>query len=105
MSQTDNDKKLKKEAMKKLRAARKETIKAATIKMKEQKKVIKTIMEQMGDKDMTVPEISEGTGIPTSEVLWYLATMKKYGKILEVGKDDSYYRYQLVVDEQADAAA
>ena len=103
MSQTDTDKKLEKEAMKKLRAARKETTKAATIKMKAQKKVIKTIKEQMGDQAMTVPEISEGSGIPTSEVLWYLATLKKYGEIIEAAKDDCYYRYQLVSSEQAEA--
>ena len=89
------EKEAHKEALKKLKAARKEQVAVATSRMKEQRKVLKAIKEQLGDAEMTVPEIAAATGLPTSEVLWYMATMKKYGEILEGPKDGSYYRYRL----------
>ena len=95
MSEVSEKKTAEKEAMKKLRAARKETIKRAADKMKKQKKAIKDIKEQLKDKAGTVPEVAEATGIPPSEVLWYLAALKNYGQILEGEKDGSYFRYQL----------
>ncbi|MBW1703587.1 MAG: winged helix-turn-helix domain-containing protein [Deltaproteobacteria bacterium] len=104
MGQTDDDKKGKKEAMKKLRNERKQFIKAAAARMKEQKKVIKAIKEQIKDNPGTVPEIAEGTGIQSSEVLWYLATLKKFGQIMEGEKDGAYFRYELVETEQEEAA-
>ena len=94
MSEASEEKTAEKEAMKKLRAARKPTIKAAAARMKKQRKAIKAIREQLADQAATVPEIAEATGIPTSEVLWYLAGLKNYGQILEGEKDGSYFRYQ-----------
>jgi DNA-binding IclR family transcriptional regulator len=44
---------------------------------------------------LTVPEIAAATGLPVSEVLWYVATLKKYGEILEGPKAGSYFRYRL----------
>ena len=84
-----------KEALKKLKAARKEQIAAATGRMKEQRQALKAIKERLADLELTVPEIAEGTGLPVSEVLWYVATMKKYGEILEGPKAGGYYRYRL----------
>jgi hypothetical protein len=46
-----------------------------------------------------VPEISQATGIPSDRVLWYLATLKKYGGIIEGEKDSGYFRYVLVETE------
>ena len=104
MSQTDDDKKEKKEAMKKLRNERKKFIKAAAVKVKEQNRVIKAIKEQLKDKPGTVPEIAEETGIQSSEVLWYLASLKKFGQIVEGEKDGAYFRYELVATEQEETA-
>jgi hypothetical protein len=33
--------------------------------------------------------------LPASEVLWYVASLKKYGEILEGPKAGGYYRYKL----------
>ena len=84
-----------KEALKKLKAARKEQIALATSRMKEQRKAIKAIKEQLGGAELTVPEIAEATGLPVSEVLWYVASLKKYGEILEGPKAGGYFRYKL----------
>ena len=85
----------RKEALKKLKAARKEQIAAATGRMKEQRKAVKAIKEQLTGAELTVPEIAAATGLPVSEVLWYVASLKKYGEILEGPKAGSYFRYRL----------
>jgi Fic family protein len=82
-------------ALKKLKAARKEQIAATTARMKEQRQAVKTIKEHLEGAELTVPEIAAATGLPMSEVLWYVASLKKYGEILEGPKDGSYYRYRL----------
>ncbi len=94
MSEASEEKTEEKEAMKRLRAARKQTVKAAAARMKKQRKEIKAIREQLEDKAGTVPEIAAATGIPSSEIMWYLAALKNYGQISEGEKDGSYFRYQ-----------
>ena len=102
MSDQIEEKGAHKEAMKKLKAARKEQIAAATSLMKEQRKVLKAIKGQLAEAELTVPEIAAATGLAASEVLWYMATMKKYGEILEGPKDGSYFRYRLGVPAEAE---
>jgi predicted transcriptional regulator len=93
MSHDDEIKKKKKEAMKKLRNGRKDWITKASTMVKEQKKILKAIKGYLENQPATVPEISEATGIPSDKVLWYLATLKKYGEIIEGEKNDGYFRY------------
>jgi predicted Rossmann fold nucleotide-binding protein DprA/Smf involved in DNA uptake len=83
----------KKEAMKKLRNDRREWIAKASAMVKAQKKERKAITAHLENKPATVPEIAEATGIPSDKVLWYLATLKKYGNVIEVEKDGGYFRY------------
>jgi predicted Rossmann fold nucleotide-binding protein DprA/Smf involved in DNA uptake len=95
MSQPETEKAEKKEMMKKLRESRKYIIKATSTRVKENRKAIKAIKEQLQDEAKTVPEIAEATGLASSEVLWFIATLKKYGEILEGDKDGGYFRYYL----------
>jgi hypothetical protein len=95
MSQLETEKAEKKEAMKKLRESRKHIIKATSARVKENKKAIKAIKEQLRAEARTVPEIAEATGLVSSEVLWFIATLKKYGEIAEGDKDGGYFRYYL----------
>ncbi|MGO9622619.1 MAG: winged helix-turn-helix domain-containing protein [Desulfobaccales bacterium] len=90
------------EALKRLKAARREQITAATGRMKEQRQAVMAIKGRLAGAELTVPELAAATGLPVSEVLWYVATLKKYGEILEGPKAGSYYRYRL---GQAAAAA
>ena len=99
MSHDDEIKKKKKEAMKKLREDRKEWIAKASTIVKEQKKILKAIKGHLENQPATVPEISKAIGIPSDRVLWYLATMKKYGDIIEGEKDGGYFRYVLAKSE------
>jgi Fic family protein len=95
MSEAETEKTEKKEAMKKLRESRKHIIKATSARVKEQRKAIKAIKEQLQDEARTVPEIAGATGLASSEVLWFIATLKKYGEIVEGDKDGGYFRYSL----------
>lgn len=89
-----------KEALKALRQTRKETIRRTTARMKEQKKTVKAIKTQLSNGSGTVPEIAQATQIPSADVLWYLAALKKYGEIAEGDKEGSYFRYHLVQNER-----
>ena len=100
MSEVSEERTEKKEAMKKLRESRKHIIKATSARVKEQRKAIKAIKEQLQDEARTVPEIAGATGLASSEVLWFIATLKKYGEIVEGDKDGGYFRYH-----QAEAAS
>jgi len=95
MHKTDDAKQARKEALKKLRESRRQTIENASRRMKAQKKIIDAIREHLQEGGRTVPELAEGTGISTSEVMWTIAALKNYGEIAEGEKDGSYFRYQL----------
>lgn len=84
-----------KAAMKALRKERKAWIKAAAAKVKEHNSALRAIREQLKETPRTVPEIAEGAGLTSSKVMWYVASMKKFGEILEADQDDSYFLYQL----------
>ena len=98
MTEDSPEKDAKKEGMKALRKARKKLIAAASANVKEQKKAIKAIKEALDGDGATVPTVVEQTGMPSAVVFWYLATMKKYGEILEGDKDGAYFRYKLVAE-------
>jgi predicted transcriptional regulator len=104
MNRDDEIKMKKKEAMKHLRSDRKEWVTRASTIVKEQKKEQKAIKEHLENQPATVPEISEATGIPLDRVLWYLATFKKYGEIVEGEKDGGYFRYVLIESAVEEAA-
>ncbi len=84
-----------KEALKKLREERKVSVERARKTIKTHNGFIKKIKEQMNTEAKTVPEIAQATEILPSQVLWYVATMKKYGLVSEGEKDGDYFKYQL----------
>ena len=95
MKNSDKDKEAKKAAMKQLRAQRKDFITAASSTMKIQKKDIKAIKEFLKDQPATIPEIAEGIDMTKDKTLWYMATMKKYGQIVEAQKEGAFFKYSL----------
>jgi predicted transcriptional regulator len=85
-----------KETLKKLREERKETLARATARHKEWQGTRKKIRAQLAAGETTVPRLAEATGLPTDEVLWHVAGMRKYGLLEEVGRDGEYPTYRLV---------
>lgn len=85
-----------KDKLKQLREERKAYIQKAKEMIKEQNKIVKKIKEQLGEGPKTVPEISRQTDLPTWEVMWFIASMKKYGMVAEGDKDGDYFKYELI---------
>jgi|UniRef100_A0A7C3UWY5 Fic family protein len=88
--------------LKKLREARKYQIAAATERMKRQRQAVQAIEAALSQGGLTVPELARITKQPASQVLYYLATLKKYGKVVEGEAEGSYFKYRLA-EEKADA--
>ena len=105
MKTIDKDKEAKKAAMKKLRGQRKNLIAAASSTMKRQKKDLKAIKEFLKVQAATIPDIAVGVDMPTDKTLWYMATMKKYGQIIEAQKEGAFFKYSLNETEKTQEKA
>jgi predicted Rossmann fold nucleotide-binding protein DprA/Smf involved in DNA uptake len=82
------------EMLKRLREQHAESVKRTQALLKEQKRVHKEICQIMRDTPKTVPEVAEAVGMPAHEVLWYVASFKKYGLIVEEGMCADYPLYR-----------
>ena len=82
-----------KDALKKLREEHRVWIDNAKQSIKAQNQIIKQIKAQIADTTKTVPEIAQATGMTTSQVLLYIAGLKKYGVVFEAEKDGDYFKY------------
>lgn len=82
------------EMLKRLREQHAETVARTQVLLKEQKRVQQVICQALRDKPMTVPEVAAAINMPTNEVLWYTASFKKYGLIVEKGMCADYPLYQ-----------
>jgi transcriptional regulator with XRE-family HTH domain len=82
------------EMLKRLREQHAESVKRTQALLKEQKKVQQEICKVMRDTPKTVPEVAEAVGMPTHEVLWYIASYKKYGIVVEDGMCADYPLYR-----------
>jgi predicted transcriptional regulator len=82
------------ELLKGLRAEHAETVKRTQTLLKEQKRIQKEICQFIREKPKTVPEIAEAVDMPADEVLWYIASFKKYGIVIEDGMCADYPLYR-----------
>ncbi|EFL51455.1 conserved hypothetical protein [Solidesulfovibrio fructosivorans JJ]] len=96
---------LDKEAMKALRNERKAWVDPAAAIARETRKALGAVSERLAASSATVPEIAEATGLAVDRTLWLIATMKKFGQIVEAEKDGSFYRYALVGGQPRDDEA
>lgn len=85
----------KKEALKALRQERSASISAAKQSIKEQRRLITKIKAFIEDQGKTIPEIARELREPTATVLIFVATLKKYGEVVEGAKEGDYFKYQL----------
>lgn len=82
------------EMLKRLREQHAETVARTQALLKEQKRVQQEICKILRDNPKTVPEVAEAVGMPAHEVLWYIASFKKYGLVVENGMCADYPLYQ-----------
>ncbi|MBT4027417.1 hypothetical protein [Desulfobacula sp.] len=105
MKTINKDKEAKKAAMKELRGLRKNLIAAASSTMKIQKKDMAAIKTFLKGEAATIPEIAAAIDMPTDKTLWYIATLKKYGQIIEGQKQGAFFKYALNEPEKTQEKA
>ncbi len=59
------------------------------------------ILKLLENGPLTIPEIADGLGAPTSEVTYWVMGMRKYGWLREDKEvtDEGYFRYQAIERE------
>lgn len=88
------------EMLKRLRRQHAATVEQTQKLLKEQKRVQQEICMVLRDTPKTVPEVAEAINMPTYEVLWHMASFKKYGLIIETGMCEDYPLYQKVEEKK-----
>ncbi len=84
-----------KDVLKRLRTLRHETVQRVAAEVKSQKKIIAALTKSLRTGAKTVPEMAEATGLAPHEVLWWTASLKKYGIVQEAEKRGAYFAYRL----------
>lgn len=84
------------EMLKRLREAHAPSVERTQALVKEQRQLHQAICQFIQETPKTVPQIASQIGKTTSEVLWYLAVMKKYGVVIEAGMCGDYPLYHRV---------
>jgi len=102
MTQETPDGMLDKDAMKALRAERRPWIEAASALARDAKKARKAVREALAAGPETAPGIAQVSGLSPDKALWIVASMKKFGEIVEAEKDGGFYRYGLADGPTAD---
>jgi predicted transcriptional regulator len=82
------------EMLKRLREQHAETVARTQVLLKEQKRVQQEICKLIRETPKTVPDIAAAINMPANEVLWYMASFKKYGLVVEKGMCADYPLYQ-----------
>ena len=61
------------------------------------------ILKVLENEPRTIPEIAEALGYPTSEVIFWVMGMRKYGFVTEDKEvtDEGYYRYQAIERDES----
>jgi predicted transcriptional regulator len=88
------------EMLKRLREQHSATVERTQALFKVQKRVQQEICKVLRDTPKTVPEVAEAVNMPAHEVLWYMASFKKYGLIVETGMCADYPLYQKVEEKK-----
>ena len=87
--------------LKRLRQEHAATVERTQALLKTQKRVQQEICQFIRENPKTVPEIAEAIGMPAHEVLWYVASFKKYGLLVEKGMCADYPLYQKAEEAKA----
>jgi len=87
--------------LKHLRQQHAATVERTQALLKEQKRVQQEICKILRENPKTMPEVAAAIGMPANEVLWYMASFKKYGLIVEKGMCADYPLYQKAEENKA----
>jgi predicted Rossmann fold nucleotide-binding protein DprA/Smf involved in DNA uptake len=87
------------ELLKQLRAEHQQTVERTQALYKEQRQLQNAICQLIRTEPKTVPQIATAIGKPAHQVLWFVAAMKKYGIVVEMGMCGDYPLYQRVKEQ------
>jgi predicted transcriptional regulator len=88
------------ELLKHLRETHAEGVARAQVLFREQKQMQQAICSVIRETPKTIPEIASAIGKPTHEVLWFVASLKKYGIVVENGMCGDFPLYQRAKEVQ-----
>jgi hypothetical protein len=89
------------EMLKQLRKEHAESVQRTQALFREQRQLQLSICKFICENPKTVPEIASEIDKPAHEVLWFVAAMRKYGLVVEVGMDGDYPLYQSLKEVKA----
>jgi hypothetical protein len=84
-----------KATLKKLREERGAAVDEAVRRNKLHQAARKKVRAALAGGPATVPAIAAVSGLPSPDVLWHVAAMRKYGEVVEAGTDGDYCTYEL----------
>jgi predicted transcriptional regulator len=87
--------------LKHLREQHAKTVERTQTLLREQKRVQQEICKLLRDAPKTVPDVAAAINMPANEVLWYMASFKKYGLLVETGMCADYPLYQKAEENKA----
>jgi len=87
--------------LKRLREQHAATVERTQALLREQKRVQQEICKFIRETPKTVPEIAAAVNMPAHEVLWYVASFKKYGLLVEKGMCADYPLYVKAEENKA----
>jgi predicted transcriptional regulator len=88
--------------LKTLRQEKQAPVSQAQAYMKQTRQVRQKIVNQLkAAGPSTVPALADHCQLPTPEVLWHLASMRKYGQIKESAQEGDYFTYTLCEDKNS----
>lgn len=91
--------------LKKLRDERGGAVDEAIRRNKQTQAARKQVRAALAAGPSTVPALAAAAGLPTKDVMWHVAAMRKYGALAETGMDGDYCIYTLVAATEAKAKA
>lgn len=89
-----------KELLKRLRAQRPAIVEGATARSNARRTSRRVIKAELDKGPATVPAIANACSLPSAEVLWHVAAMRKYGQLVEDGQDGDYCLYRLTPNDE-----
>jgi biotin operon repressor len=83
-----------------LRKEHADDVNRAQSMLKRQQAARKMLKKALQEGPCSVPQLAAQTGICAHEILWHIASMKKYGVVTEAGTDESgdYFLYGLALE-------
>jgi predicted transcriptional regulator len=89
------------EMLKHLREQHAKTVERTQVLLREQKRIQQEICKLLREGPKTVPDVAAALNMPANEALWYMASFKKYGLIVEKGMCADYPLYQKAEETKA----